>query len=76
MKITALVIKFEAYGKIHIAYTHTWNHDSIVPTLHELGDTVHIRSISSNVIDNDLFIEQNLDKIIEWNTEIRLKIAS
>lgn len=76
MKVTALKIEFEAYGKIHIAYTLTWNHDYVAPVLGELGDTTHIRSISTDLIDQDLFEEKNLERIEEWNSEIREKIAA
>ena len=76
MKVTALKIEFEAYGSIRIAYTYTWNFDNVAPIINALVETAHIRGFSTDLIDQDLFEEQNIERIHEWNTQTLLKIAA
>lgn len=68
--ITALEVKFEAFGQKHTAYVHLGVIGSIEPCLRKLCDTFYIESVIETEVTETRFKECDLENIKKWNQEV------
>lgn len=69
-KVRVVEIEFEVFGQVHHAYAELFDIDKIEASVLAINSTCHIEGFRTVLIDRDLFIEKNIEKVNEWVNNI------